>query len=122
MMHSSTKGAASRRAIPAAPALSALLALCATALPTTAQALPSWNDGPSRQAILAFVQRVTTAGTADFVPPEQRIAVFDNDGTLWAEQPMYFQLAFMLDRVNALAPQHPEWQQSEPFRAVLAGD
>src|SRR5262245_50990760 len=122
MMHPLPTGAASSRcAIPAAVA-ALLLALSATAQPARAQSLPSWNDGPSRQAIQAFVQRVTTPGTADFVPPEQRIAVFDNDGTLWAEQPMYFQLAFMLDRVKALAPQHPEWQQSEPFRSILAGD
>jgi len=86
------------------------------------QALPSWNDGPSRQAILAFVQHVTAAGTKDFVTQEQRIAVFDNDGTLWAEQPMYAQFAFAFDRVKALAPQHPEWKEQEPFRSILAGD
>src|SRR5215212_6312317 len=71
--------------------------------------LPSWNDGPAKQAILDFVARVTTQGGPDFVPEDQRIATFDNDGTLWVEQPMYVQLAFALDRVKALAPLHPEW-------------
>src|SRR5262245_26499707 len=83
--------------------------------------LPSWNDGPARQAIVAFVARTTTRGP-DFVPPARRIAVFDNDGTLWAEQPLYFQLLFALDRVKALAPQHPEWKDQEPFAALLRGD
>jgi haloacid dehalogenase-like hydrolase len=84
--------------------------------------LSSWNDGPARQAIVDFVARVTTAGSKDFVPEPERIAVFDNDGTLWAEQPLYFQLAFALDRVQALAPQHPEWQEQQPFKAVLEGN
>jgi len=84
--------------------------------------LPSWNDGPARQAIIAFVTKVTTQGSADFVPPAERIATFDNDGTLWAEQPMYFQLVFALDRVKALAPQHPEWHDQEPFASLLKGD
>jgi hypothetical protein len=84
--------------------------------------LPSWNEGPARQAIIDFVARTTTEGSPDFVPPRERIAVFDNDGTLWAEQPMYFQLAFALDRVKALAPQHPEWATTEPFASVLKGD
>jgi hypothetical protein len=92
----------------------------ATAAP--APILSSWNDGPSKQALTAFVTRVTTAGTPDFVPVPERLAVFDNDGTLWAEQPMYAQLAFALDRVKALAPQHPEWAAVEPFKSVLAGD
>jgi len=87
-----------------------------------ADPLPSWNRGASRDAITAFVKRVTTRGGKDFVPLPERIAVFDNDGTLWAEQPMYFQLAFALDRVKALAPQHPEWKAQEPFKSVLAGD
>ena len=85
-------------------------------------ALISWNEGPAQAAITSFVARVTTEGGPDFVPPADRIAVFDNDGTLWAEQPMYFQLAFALDRVKALAPQHPEWKTQEPFRPLLAGD
>jgi phosphoglycolate phosphatase-like HAD superfamily hydrolase len=84
--------------------------------------LPSWNDGPSKRAILEFVRRVTLEGTPDFVPPPARIAVFDNDGTLWAEQPIYVQFAFALDRVKALAPQHPEWKQQQPFKGVLEGD
>ena len=87
-----------------------------------ADPLPSWNDGANRQAIVGFVARVTAPGGADFVPPAERIAVFDNDGTLWSEQPMYFQLAFALDRVRALAPEHPEWKAAEPFKAVLEGD
>ena len=87
-----------------------------------ADALPSWNDGPAKQSIVAFVERVSAQGTADFVPVPERIAVFDNDGTLWAEQPMYFQLLFALDRVKALAPQHPEWKAQEPFASLLKGD
>ncbi|MHC4666026.1 MAG: HAD family hydrolase, partial [Planctomycetota bacterium] len=84
--------------------------------------LSYWNEGPSKRAIIDFVTRVTTPGSADFVPPEERIATFDNDGTLWSEQPMYFQLVFALDRVKALAPQHPEWQEKQPFKAALEGD
>ena len=87
-----------------------------------ANELPSWNDGPAKQSIVAFVERVTAQGTADFVPVPERIAVFDNDGTLWGEQPMYFQLLFALDRVKALAPQHPEWKSQEPFASLLKGD
>jgi phosphoglycolate phosphatase-like HAD superfamily hydrolase len=84
--------------------------------------LPSWNDGPAKSAIAEFVGRVTREGGADFVPVEQRIATFDNDGTLWAEQPIYFQFAFAMDRIKALAPQHPEWKDTQPFKAVLEGD
>ncbi len=87
-----------------------------------ADPLPSWNDGASKQAITSFVARVTQEGGPDFVPPAERIATFDNDGTLWSEQPIYFQLAFALDRVKALAPQHPEWKQKQPFKGVLEGD
>lgn len=87
-----------------------------------ADGLPSWNDGPARQGIMTFVEKVTTPGSSDFVPVPERIAVFDNDGTLWAEQPMYFQLFFALDRVKALAPQHPEWNATEPFASLLKGD
>jgi phosphoserine phosphatase len=89
---------------------------------TPADPLPSWNDGASKQAIVAFVVRVTAEGGADYVPPAERIAVFDNDGTLWSEQPMYFQLAFALDRVRALAPGHPEWRDQQPFKGVLEND
>jgi phosphoglycolate phosphatase-like HAD superfamily hydrolase len=85
-------------------------------------ALPSWNDGAAKTAIVDFVARVTTAGGPDYVAPEERIATFDNDGTLWSEQPLYFQLAFALDQIRALAPQHPEWAEKEPFKSVLAGD
>ena len=84
--------------------------------------LPSWNDGPAKQSIVAFVATVTKEGAPDFVPPAERIAVFDNDGTLWAEQPMYFQLLFALDRVKVLAPQHPEWKTKQPFASLLKGD
>ncbi len=84
--------------------------------------LPSWNEGAAKASIVDFVVRVTQVGSADFVPVEERIAVFDNDGTLWAEQPMYFQLAFALDRVKAMAPQHPEWSKQEPFASLLQGD
>jgi phosphoglycolate phosphatase-like HAD superfamily hydrolase len=99
-----------------------VLALLAGAIPRVARAdaLPSWNDGPSKQAIVAFVTKVTAAGSPDFVPEPERIAVFDNDGTLWAEQPLYFQVFFAADRIRALAPQHPEWQSKEPYRSVLA--
>ncbi len=91
----------------------------------TAQAddsLPSWNEGPSKKSILEFVKKVTKKGGADFVPPAERIAVFDNDGTLWSEQPMYFQLAFVMDRMKAMSPEHPEWKQKQPFKAALEGD
>src|SRR5437016_6877454 len=82
----------------------------------------SWNDGPAKQAIVAFVAKVSKEGSPDFVPPAERIATFDNDGTLWCEQPMYFQLFFALDRVKTLAPQHPEWKTNEPFAWLLKGD
>jgi phosphoglycolate phosphatase-like HAD superfamily hydrolase len=84
--------------------------------------LPSWNDGAVKKSITDFVARVTTQGGADFVPLDQRIATFDNDGTLWAEQPIYFQVQFALDRVKAMAPMHPEWKNREPFKTVLDGD
>jgi phosphoserine phosphatase len=84
--------------------------------------LPSWNEGPAKQAIVAFVSAVTQEGSPDFVPAPERVATFDNDGTLWVEHPIYVQFAFALDRVKALAPQHPEWQDKQPFKAVLSGD
>jgi phosphoglycolate phosphatase-like HAD superfamily hydrolase len=84
--------------------------------------LPSWNDGPSKQAIVKFVGAAVQRGGAGYIAPADRLAVFDNDGTLWAEQPIYFQFAFSLDRVKALAPQHPEWKTTQPFKAVLEGD
>lgn len=84
--------------------------------------LPSWNDGAAKQAILAFVARVTREDGPDHVSPAERIAVFDNDGTLWAEQPIYFQAVFALDRIKELAPQHPEWNDTQPYKGVLEGD
>lgn len=94
------------------------------ATPSFAQTdpLPSWNDGPAKKAIVDFVARTTMAGGPDFVPVPERIAVFDNDGTLWTEQPVYVQVTFAMDRVKALAPQHPEWKTREPFKSVLADD
>jgi hypothetical protein len=87
-----------------------------------ADPLPSWNEGAAKQAILTFVDRVTRQGGPDFVPPPERIATFDNDGTLWCEHPMPVQLAFALDRVKAMAPMHPEWKDTQPFKAALEGD
>jgi phosphoserine phosphatase len=84
--------------------------------------LSAWRDGAAKRAILDFVARVTTVGHPDFVPPADRVAVFDNDGTLWVEQPLPVQACFVLDRIRALAPQHPEWRTQQPFKAVLEGD
>jgi hypothetical protein len=84
--------------------------------------LASWSDGAAKRSITDFVASVTREGGADYVKPAERIAVFDNDGTLWSEHPMYCQLAFVLDRVKAVAPQHPEWKDKQPFKAVLEGD
>jgi phosphoglycolate phosphatase-like HAD superfamily hydrolase len=105
-------------------ALSLLLtaALTSPLLAAEPPALASWQDSAPKQAITAFVTKVTTPDSPDFVPPAQRIAVFDNDGTLWGEQPMYFQAFFAFDRVKALAPQHPEWKDKEPFASILKGD
>jgi phosphoserine phosphatase len=94
----------------------------ASATQAVADPLPSWNEGRPRTAILEFVKAVTTEGGPDFVPPPQRIATFDNDGTLWSEQPMYFQVLFVLDRVRALAADHPEWKTRQPFKAAIDGD
>jgi phosphoglycolate phosphatase-like HAD superfamily hydrolase len=98
-----------------------LLAITSAPAPA-ADSLPSWNEGAAKQAILSHVAAVTEQGAATFVPPAERIAVFDNDGTLWSEQPLYFQIVFALERVKALAPQHPEWKTQEPFKTLLAGD
>jgi phosphoglycolate phosphatase-like HAD superfamily hydrolase len=87
-----------------------------------ADPLPSWNEGPAKQAVMEFVRTVTDRSSPQYVPPEQRIATFDNDGTLWCEQPMYFQGFFAFDRVKALAPKHPEWKERQPFKAVLEND
>src|SRR5438094_9898845 len=104
-----------------AAALVSALAFTAT-IAQAQDPLSSWNDGATKKSITDFVAKVTTEGSSDFVPPEERIATFDNDGTLWCEQPMYFQLFFALDRVKALAPQHPEWKTKEPFASLLKGD
>ena len=93
-----------------------------TATVHAADPLPSWNEGKTKQSIVEFVDNVTKSGSPDFVPVPERIAAFDNDGTLWAEQPMYFQLLFALHRVGVLAPQHPEWKDKEPFASLLKGD
>ena len=113
-----------RRRWLAALGLSLLLGACApmAGAPTAADPLPSWNDGPARQRIVAFVQAVGTEGGKDYVAPAERVAVFDNDGTLWLEYPMYTQMRFVLDRIRQLAPQHPQWQDQEPFKSAIAGD
>jgi len=103
----------------------ALVVLCVASLALPAFAvdpLPSWNDTAPKKAIVSFVDRVTKEGSPDYVPMAERIATFDQDGTLWAEQPMYFQFFFALDRVKALAPRHPEWKEKEPFASLLKGD
>lgn len=100
-----------------------LVAILAASLAlASAEPLASWNEGSAKQAIVSFVEKTTKPGSPDFVPPAKRIAVFDNDGTLWSEQPMYFQAIFIFDRVKALAPRHPEWKEKEPFASVLKGD
>lgn len=96
-----------------------LASLPNTELPTP---LPSWNDGPTKEKILEFVAKTTTEGSSDFVPVADRIAVFDNDGTLWSEQPMYFQLAYAIDFVKKEASNHPEWKEKEPFKSLLEGN
>ena len=117
-MESHMQGRA-RHAIACVLAIAISAGGCAT---TTRDPLPSWNDGPAKSTITDFVQRVTTEGNTGFVPPAQRIAVFDNDGTLWSEQPAYIQLLFAIDRVKTLASQYPEWRTTQPFKAVLDGD
>ena len=106
-------------------AVSVLLLIAMGVLANSAEAgdpLPSWNEGAAKRSIMDFVTRVTQPGSPDFVVPEQRIATFDNDGTLWSEQPMYFQLFFAIDRVKALAPKNPAWKTQQPFKAVLEND
>jgi phosphoglycolate phosphatase-like HAD superfamily hydrolase len=105
-----------------APLTALCLVLPSAALLAEQDPLPSWNDTAPKRAVVAFVERVTRPGSAEFVPPPERIATFDNDGTLWAEQPVYVQLLFAIDRVEALAAQHPEWRTQQPFAAVLEGD
>ena len=102
--------------------LNLVFLLVAQASSQSFEPLASWNDGPAKQSIIDFVQAVTTEGSPDFVPKAERIATFDNDGCLWSEQPVYFQLIFAMDRVNAMADEHPEWKTTQPFQAVLEGD
>jgi hypothetical protein len=99
-----------------------VLALLASLTCLAQDPLPSWNESAAKKAILDFVARTTQLGSLDFVPAAERIATFDNDGTLWVEQPVYTQFAFALDRVKALAPKHPEWKNQQPFQSILAGD
>ncbi len=93
-----------------------------TAFARAGDPLPSWNEGKTKRSIIAFVEKVTKRGSPEFVPVPERIATFDNDGCLWAEQPMYFQAFFIFDRIKALAPQQPDWKDREPFASVLKGD
>jgi phosphoglycolate phosphatase-like HAD superfamily hydrolase len=102
--------------------LLAILWLAVSGAAAAQAVLPSWNDGAAKSAITDFVKAVTTKGGKEFVRPADRIAVFDNDGTLWAEQPIYFQFLFAIDRVKALAPKHPEWKEQEPYASLLKGD
>jgi phosphoglycolate phosphatase-like HAD superfamily hydrolase len=117
-----TGPALSRRGVLAVLTSLVVFALFPSGVAAQSDPLPSWNDGAVKKAITDFVGRVTTQGGADFVAPEMRIATFDNDGTLWCEQPFYFQLAFAFDRVKVLAPQHPEWKTQQPFKSLLAND
>ncbi len=102
--------------------LTGALLLVASMAVLAADPLPSWNEGKTKAAITKFVEAVTTEGGKSFIPVAERIAVFDNDGTLWSEKPVYFQLFFAMDRVKAEAPKHPEWKNEQPFKAVLEGD
>lgn len=112
----------SRRAVLAAMLAASLAFAGISSVQAQNDSLPSWNEGQTKKAITDFVARATQAGGADYVAPADRVAVFDNDGTLWTEHPMYVQLAFALDRVRVLAPQHPEWKKKQPFKAALEGD
>lgn len=130
MSRKKQSGVAALRSISAATFALVLIAVTPTiayrivVTPAFGQAdpLPSWNDGTAKKSIVGFVRKVTKEGSPEFVPVAERIAVFDNDGTLWAEQPVYFQFLFAIDRVKALAPRHPEWKETEPFKSLLAGD
>jgi hypothetical protein len=102
--------------------LAGVLLACAQSAPSVEDALPSWNDTAPKRAIITFVEKITTEASPDFVPMPERIAVFDNDGTLWAEKPVPFQLLFAFAEVKRLAPQHPEWKTKEPFASLLKGD
>ena len=113
---------AMKRALLAVLTFGFALTIGGLATAQTADPLPSWNNGKAKKSIIEFVAKVTKKSSPHFVPPSERIATFDNDGTLWAEQPMYFQLFFALDRVKALSSQHPEWKDTEPFASLLKGD
>ena len=110
----------SRRMVVVLPLLIAIVIFAQSA--QALDPLPSWNEGTAKRSIIDFVNRVTQSGSKDFVVPEQRIATFDNDGTLWSEQPMYFQFLFAIDRVKSLAPKNPAWKNQQPFKAVLEND
>jgi len=107
---------------PLAFVLACVLVFSQVAAAQASDPLPSWNDGAAKEAVIAFVEKTTKPGSPGFVPAGERIATFDNDGTLWAEKPLYFQAFFALDRVKQLAPSHPEWKTKEPFASVLKGD
>src|SRR4051794_28192941 len=109
-------------ALAAVPVLSPVLAPTQVGAQVTADPLAAWNEGPRKKAILDFVRDTTDRASPRFVPPEERVATFDNDGTLWAEQPLYVQIFFALDRVKALAPERPEWKTEEPFASLLKGE
>jgi hypothetical protein len=113
---------AMKRALLAVLTFGFALTIGGLATAQTADPLPSWNNAKAKKSIIEFVAKVTKKSSPHFVPPSERIATFDNDGTLWAEQPMYFQLFFALDRVKALSSQHPEWKDTEPFASLLKGD
>src|SRR5262245_47532153 len=111
-----------RRWLPAAAGVAAIAVVAATTLCRADDPLPSWNEGPTKKSIVEFVTAVTTKEGPTFVPERERIATFDNDGTLWSEQPLYFQVLFTIDRLKALSPKHPEWKDKQPFKALLEGD
>ncbi len=117
-----TRTRVSRRLVLSLPALALANPKEGLAEAGSSEPLASWNNGPAKTAIVAFVRRVTTQGGPDYVPPAERVATFDNDGTLWAERPIYFQFEFAIDQVKALAPRRPEWKSTQPFAAVIAGD
>jgi hypothetical protein len=119
-LHLKSPSAVTRKAVLALAVFLVLISEGSTQ--TSPDPLPSWNDGSAKRAVLDFISRTTTQDSKDFVPEAERIATFDNDGTLWVEQPMYTQMAFALDRVKQLAPEHPEWKDKQPFQAALAGD
>lgn len=111
-----------RNLLRAIAAVAAVGLISGAALAEPTDPLPSWNDGPTKEAIVGFVENVTEEGGSDYVPPADRVATFDNDGTLWVEKPAYVQLIFAIDRVKALAPEHPEWKDKQPFKAAIEGD